>query len=309
MSDARKALRSGNQAAVGLGLLGLGLGLGELFAPRALARILGVRRGPLTTGLIRGLGARELVSTSGLLAGRRTKGWLWARVAGDVIDLALLGAALRRSPENRRRVAGALAAVGSVAALDTFFAVRATRDDRTRVIAPVRRSITIARPLGPVYRFWRALSNAPTFMSHVESVEILDDERSRWVARGPAGLPVSWEAAIVDDVPGERLRWRSMGDGEVRTEGEVRFEAAPGDRGTEVHLELRYAPPEGSRGRLAAFFAQAAERELEADLRRCKQLLETGHVVHADGIPRRGAPAIPDDVPDVGTKTPRGAVS
>jgi len=117
---------------------------------------------------------------------------------------------------------------------------------------------------------------------------------------------VSWAAAIVDDVPGELLRWRSTGVGEVRTQGEVRFEAAPGERGTEVHLELRYAPPEGSRGRLAAFLSEAAARELEADLRRCKQLLETGHVVHADGIPRRAAPEIADEI---AAKAPHGAAS
>jgi uncharacterized membrane protein len=293
MSDVRKALKSANQAAVGMGLLGLGVGLAGLFAPRALARALGVRRGSFTTGLIRGLGARELVSTAGLLAGRRTKGWLWARVAGDAVDLALLGAALRRAPASRGRVVGALVAVGGVTALDTFFAVRAARDDRTRVVPPVRCSVTIARSRAEVYRFWRDLENAPKFMSHVASVEPLDDRRSRWTARGPSGPAVTWEAAIVDDVPGERVAWRSIEGAEVQTEGAVRLESAPGERGTEVHLELRYGPPEGSRGQAAAFlWSEATARQIEADLRNCKQLLETGHLVHADGIPGRGAVAI-----------------
>jgi uncharacterized membrane protein len=293
VSAARRALRSGNQAAVGLGLLGLGVGLAEVFAPRAVARLLGVRRGSFTTGLVRGLGARELVTTAGLLASRRTKGWLWARVAGDAIDLALLGVAVRRAPVSRARVVGALAAVGGVAALDTFFAVRATRDDRTRVVPSVRGSITIARPIADVYRFWRALENAPLYMSNLEAIEVLDARRSRWTARGPAGTDdaaITWEAVVIDDVPNERFAWRSTEGAEVQTEGQVRFEAAPGDRGTEVHIELRYGPPRGSKGSVAAFPWEGvdadADADLEADLRRCKQLLETGHIVHGDGVPR-----------------------
>ena len=292
MSHSEKKPRAGNQGAVGLGLLGLASGLGELLAPRALARLLGVRRGALTTGLVRGLGAREVAVAAGLLAGKRSKGWLWARVAGDVVDLALLGVALRAEPPHRGRVIGALAVAGAVTALDAAYAVKATRDDRVRVVPPVRRSVTIARPRGEVYRFWRDLGNAPVFMSDIESVDVIDARRSRWSAHGPVGPVVSWEAEIVEDRPGELLSWHSIEGAEVQTEGDVRFAAAPGARGTEVHLELRYGPPDGSTARVAAFlWKAAAAHRVEADLRRCKQLIETGHVVHSDARLPPEAPA------------------
>jgi uncharacterized membrane protein len=272
----------GRQTAMSLGYLGVGLGLGALIAPRALARLLGVRDGARSGWILRGLGARELVVTAGLMGGRRAKGWLWARVAGDVMSLALLGAAFKGSAR-RGRVAGALAVMAGVTALDAYAAVAVTDEERVRVVRPVRRSVTIARSRDEVYRFWRNLENAPGYMAHVESVEVLDATRSRWSARGPVGPVVTWDAEIVDDRPGERFGWRSIAGAEVVTEGEVRFETAPGARGTEVHLELRYGPPDGSSGRVAAFLWKAAAAlQIEADLRRCKQLLETGHVVHSD---------------------------
>jgi uncharacterized membrane protein len=308
MSDGQRGTggterRSGSaESAVGLGLLGLGLGLAELLAPRAIARLVGAGSGRVATGVVRGLGARELVVGAGLLAGRRSRGWLWARVAGDAIDLALLGAALRARPESRGRLVGALAVAGGVTALDAAAAVSATRDDRTRVVPPVRRSITVARPRDEVYRFWRRLENAPAFMADVESVEVLDAGRSRWSARGPVGPVVSWEAELLADVPGERLAWRSIEGSPVRTEGEVRFEAAPGGRGTEVRLDLRYGPADGAGGRAAAFlWKAAAAHQIEADLRRCKQLIETGHVVHSDASQHGGPhPARPAAEPAEG---------
>ena len=137
-------------------------------------------------------------------------------------------------------------------------------------------------------------------MSDIESVDVIDARRSRWSARGPVGPVVSWEAEVIEDRPGERLVWRSIEGSEVRTEADVRFDAAPGDRGTEVHLELRYGPPDGTRARVAAFlWKAAAAHRIEADLRRCKQLVETGHVVHSDASLHGNAhPAAPAAEPE-----------
>jgi uncharacterized membrane protein len=269
---------------VGLGLAGVALGLVKLLAPRALSRLAGVGDVAVAPPLVRALGAREVVVGVGLIATRRPAPWLWARVAGDVVELALLGAALRRPRANRRRLAGALGVLGGVAALDAALAVAATRARASRIAEPVRRSVTIARPRDEVYRFWRDLANVPAFMAEIESVEVLDDRRSRWSARGPEGPVVSWEATVVEDRPDELLRWRSVegAQSDLRTDGVVRFEDAPGGRGTEVHLELGYGPADAVAQRAASFVRKAATAEqVEADLRRCKQLLETGAVSSA----------------------------
>jgi uncharacterized membrane protein len=279
------SLRRRRPVAVGLGLFSVGLGLAKLVAARALARLTGVAGGSLRLGLVRGTGVRELGAGVGLLAGRRATPWLWARVAGDAIDLALLGATLRGRREGRGRVLGAMGAVAGVAAVDVVAAVAATGDDRARAAGPVRRSVTIARPREEVYRFWRDFENAPSFMSAVESVEIVDGRHSRWSARGPAGPVVNWDAVVVEDLPNERIAWRSIESArsDVRTSGVVRFATAPGDRGTEVHLELRYGPSRAPERSATSFLWKAgAAAQIEADLGRCKQLLETGHVTRSD---------------------------
>jgi hypothetical protein len=111
---------------LGLGLLSVGLGPGELVAPRALARLVGVGSGGRTRPVVRGLGARELLVGAGLLAGRRPGPWLWGRVAGDLVDLAVIALGARRA-RKRGRTWGALAAVAGVTALDAMAAVAASR--------------------------------------------------------------------------------------------------------------------------------------------------------------------------------------
>jgi uncharacterized membrane protein len=290
----RTPARKGGPA-VGLGLLGVALGLGKLLAPRALARLAGAGESRVAPWIVRGLGARELVVGLGLLTTRRPARWLWARVAGDAVELALLGAALRGPRAERRRLAGALGVLGGVTALDAALAVASTRASARRTGEPVRRSVTIGRPRDEVYRFWRDFANLPAFMAEIESVEVADARRSRWSARGPVGPVVTWEVDIVEDRPDELLRWCSVegGRSDLRTDGVVRFEVAPGGRGTEVHLELGYGPADAAVQRAASFVRRAATAEqIEADLGRCKQLLETGHVVRA------GDGAGPDGVPE-----------
>ena len=110
--------------ALGLGLLGVGLGLAELLAPRRTLRLIGARDRSRTRALTRGFGVRELASGLALLGSRRPTPWLWARVAGDAVDLATLAAEARRGQAKLGRVAGAIAAVAGVTALDIYAATR-----------------------------------------------------------------------------------------------------------------------------------------------------------------------------------------
>ena len=148
----------------------------------------------------------------------------------------------------------------------------------------VRRSTTVGRPRDEVYRFWRDLENLPRFMYHVQDVAAGPDGRSHWIANAPAGQRVEWDAEIVEEVPGERLTWRSIEGSSVRHEGTVRFQDAPADRGTEVFVELQYEPPAGNAGAaIARLFGEEPSQQIRDDLRRFKQVMETGEVVLSDG--------------------------
>jgi uncharacterized membrane protein len=143
-------------------------------------------------------------------------------------------------------------------------------------------AISINRPPEEVYRFWRNFENLPSFMANLESVQAKDDRRSHWVACGPAGRTVEWDAEITQDRPNELVAWRSI-NGELQTSGVVLFQRAPGGRGTEVVVEMEYRPPGGLFGAsLAKLFGKDAKRVVEGDLRRLKQVIETGEVLHSD---------------------------
>jgi uncharacterized membrane protein len=145
---------------------------------------------------------------------------------------------------------------------------------------------TIRKPAEDVYRHWRDFRNLPTFMDHVRSVDVHDDRRSHWVVNAPAGTTVEWDAEIVEDRPGEIIAWRSVEGADVENSGSVRFSPAPGDRGTEVRVEVSYSPPGGVIGEVVAkLFGEAPDQQISDDLRRFKQVVETGDVVRSDGNP------------------------
>ena len=147
----------------------------------------------------------------------------------------------------------------------------------------VKKSITINRPPEEIYSFWRDFRNLPRVMSHLESVEVTGDRESHWVAKAPAGMKVEWDAIITDDKPNELIAWRSVEGSEVQNSGIVRFQPAPGGRGTEIQVELQYNPPGGRLGgMIAKLFGEAPEQQIEEDLRRFKQLMETGVIVESD---------------------------
>jgi uncharacterized membrane protein len=154
-----------------------------------------------------------------------------------------------------------------------------------------------------VYEFWRDFRNLPRFMEHLESVELLEGRRSRWRAKAPVGSNVEWEAEIVEDRPNEMISWRSLPGSEVDNTGSVRFLPAPGGRGTEIRVALEYDPPGGRLGaKVAKLFGEAPEQQVASDLRRLKQVLETGEVVHSDASIHRGMhPARPAAADEMGS--------
>ena len=150
----------------------------------------------------------------------------------------------------------------------------------------VTRSVTIDKPVEELYTYWRNLENLPEVMSHLEEVTMIGDRRSHWVAKGPAGLNVEWDAETTAEEENERLAWRSLPDADVQNEGEVRFSKAPGDRGTEITVSLTYHPPGGALGSaVAKLFGREPYQQIGEDLSRFKQRQETGEVATVKGQP------------------------
>jgi len=148
-----------------------------------------------------------------------------------------------------------------------------------------RASITVNAPAAAVYSAWRDLEKLPTFMCHLDSVTRLDDTHSHWVAKAPGG-PAEWDAELVQDVPGTCIAWRSVEGAEIPNDGQVTFVPAPGDRGTEVHVELHYSPPLGALGSaVAKLFGEEPNQQVRDDLRRFKQIVETGEIARSEGAP------------------------
>jgi uncharacterized membrane protein len=150
----------------------------------------------------------------------------------------------------------------------------------------VKTAVTVRQPRARVYRFWRDFENFPRFMIHVESVQPTGDRHSHWVVTAPVGRKVEWDAEIVEERENELIAWRSLPGADVENEGAVRFADAPGDRGTEIHVDLRYAVPGGAAtDLLAKLFGEQPEQQVKDDLRRAKQVLETGEVVRSEATP------------------------
>jgi uncharacterized membrane protein len=268
----------------GLGWFSIGLGLVEIVAPRRLARFLGVRNHGV---LFRIMGLREIASGVGILSQRQRTGWLWARVGGDIIDLLALGKVAKSETVKPINIAIATAAVAGVTVLDVRCAQElsdgAQATDHT---VKVKKTILINRSHEDLYRHWGDFQNLPRFMKNLESVEPITDKRSHWVAKGPAGKRVKWDAEITEDRPNELIAWRSLDGADVENSGSVRFETAPGGRGTSVSVEMQYSPPAGVVGAtVAKLFGRAPEQEVEEDLRRFKQMMETGEIITTHGQP------------------------
>lgn len=282
--------RPGVRVAQGLGWFSIALGVSQMVAPRALERLIGVTHGDGTA--MRILGAREIVTGIGLLGARRSAWWTAARLAGDAIDLALLALEMTKEENDRTRLAVTAANVLGVAALDAWatktLAGDLARQEQVAHVQHFGKAITIDAPAITLYDFWRDLRNMPLIMEHLREVQPLDPVRSRWIANGPKGTTVRWEAEIVEDDPGELIAWRTI-QGPFESAGSVRFLPAPGGRGTEVVCDMHYHLRGGILGKIGAMLAgRDPDMELGLGLRRLKQLFEIGETMKSDASIHQG---------------------
>lgn len=293
-SETQSANSNGERIANGLGWFSIGLGLAEVIMPGKMAQLIGVEDEDSTRNTLRLYGLREIAAGVGILSRPQAAGWMWSRVAGDLLDLSSLGKALSSGSTNRTRAVAATAAVLGVTALDIFCAqqLSGSGQEEDEAESDARRTIKtiiINRSAEDLYGFWHQFSNLPTFMSQLESVEELGEARSHWKAKGPAGKTVEWDAEIVDDQPNSYIAWRSLEGADVDHSGSVRFERAPGGRGTLVRVELEYAPPGGAIGTtIAKLFRSEPGQQVEDSLRAFKQVMETGEVVRSDASIHKG---------------------
>ena len=282
--------------AKGLGIFSFALGIPQTLAPGRVNRLIGVKDDPKSRMLMRVVGVRELAAGVGIFTDRRPTQWIWARVAGDTMDLALLGSALRNKSKSPTRTLAATGAVAGAFAADVFDVVRLSRSSNgngdggphqePEQPVQVTAAMTIRRDRDELYSLWRNFEGFPDFMAHLEEVSTTGDKTSHWKARGPLGMTVEWDAEITEDVPGERIAWRSVAGSKIDNAGTVWFVQAPGDQGTEVHVDMRYSPPAGAVGAtIAKLFGEEPGIQLKDDLRRFKQIVETGEIVRSDGSP------------------------
>ncbi|HWG76492.1 MAG TPA: SRPBCC family protein [Steroidobacteraceae bacterium] len=285
--------RSTNSDAVrlarALGWFSIGLGVAEIAASRGLGTLVGIQR-PWT---VRALGLRELAAGAAILTRPREPAFLWSRVAGDAMDLALLGAAFGARDAHRLRLTAALGSVGAVTAVDVLASRRLSAAVMGQHAAPVEISLSVGidRSADELYRFWRDMTNLPRFMSSVREVRPLDGlppeqaRRWHWTATAPAGL-LQWESEIIEERPAELISWRSRSGTPLASEGTVHFSAALNGAGTLVRLRTRYTGASGAAtATVARLLRQLPRQQMKAELRRFKQLIETGEIATIDGQP------------------------
>jgi len=154
----------------------------------------------------------------------------------------------------------------------------------------IEKSMTVNKPARDVYNFWRHLENMPRFMRHLESVQVTGDRTSHWRAKAPAGVTIDWDAELLEDSP-DRIRWRSLENADIPNEGVVEFHEAPAAKGTEVKCGSDTAL-RAERGKMTAKVMNAiTAQQVEEDLKRCKQILETGETATAESAAPRQEPS------------------
>lgn len=218
----------------------------------------------------------------------------WERVASVAAGAALLYLGTRQGRNNRLATS---TGVGLVArGLTGYCPINAAlgresdrSDTKVALGGPrgvhVYESIVINRPPAELFRFWRDFSNLPRFMEHLEDVTVLGPTRSVWTAKGPVGTRVKWEAEVINEIDGELIGWQSTENADVATAGSVRFVPAVGG-GTEIIVHLQYEPPAGKLGSLvASMFGEEPSQQIRSDLRRLKEILETGEVPRSTSSP------------------------
>lgn len=143
----------------------------------------------------------------------------------------------------------------------------------------IGRTVTINRPALELYDFWRDFRNLPLFMDNIESVTLMSETRSHWRVKAPAGMTVEWDSMITEDFPGQVIAWRSVEGASIANSGRIEFQESSNGRGTQVKVTIVYDPPAGALGKMIAkLFQREPNMQARQDLRRFKQLMETGEI-------------------------------
>ena len=149
----------------------------------------------------------------------------------------------------------------------------------------VEHSVLIHKRAPQLFRYWRNFENLPKFMPHLESVAVREEGISHWVAQGPAGMKVEWDAHIINEVENKLIAWQSLRGSDVATAGSVSFDETDGN--TVVHVHMQYSPPGGKLGAAVAYvFGEEPNLQVQEDLRRFKSLMETGAIPMPSPGPR-----------------------
>jgi uncharacterized membrane protein len=147
-------------------------------------------------------------------------------------------------------------------------------------------TLTVNRGPGEAYALWRDFRNAPRYMDRITEVEVVDDTHSRWTAAGPMGRHWRWDSEVTEDRPGELIAWESLPGSDLPNRGWVQFLPVDEGRRAEVRHFVEFDPPGGVIGdAVARIFREGVEELVKADLRRFRQLLETGEVATTQGQP------------------------
>ncbi len=148
-------------------------------------------------------------------------------------------------------------------------------------------SLVVIKSPQELYKYWRRLENLPNVMQHLTCVTQEDEGRSHWVAEGPLGKKLEWDAEIINERPNELIAWRSLPGSELDCAGSVHFEELPGNRGTVIRISLKYDPPGGQVGAsLANWLGMGLEQRVDEDLQRFKQMIEAGEIATIRNQPR-----------------------
>lgn len=142
----------------------------------------------------------------------------------------------------------------------------------------IRSTFVINKPREELYRYWRNLGNLPSFMEHLKSVTVHDNNRSTWVAELPGShREITWDAEIVKDEPNELIGWQSLTNPFISNAGKVVFKDAPNNQGTELTVVFSYRPPSGIVGEgIAKLLNRSFAHMIRNEVRRFKQTIETG---------------------------------
>ncbi|HWN17427.1 MAG TPA: SRPBCC family protein [Gemmatimonadales bacterium] len=213
------------------------------------------------------------------------------RLVSGLAGVVLVGLSLRKRrlrpilfPVATGLIARALTGRGPAKRALAGLTRRENRDSRVASVGrgkgtKVEQSVTINRPVLEVYRFWRNFENLPRFMDHLEAVTVIDENRSRWVAKGPAGTRVEWDAVIHNEIDDELIAWRSLPGSEISHAGSVHFTPSDDGAATEVRVVLSYEPPAGQLGvAVAKLLGEEPTKQVAEDLRRLKQVMDSGEV-------------------------------